>query len=77
MEMKANRVISYLSEISYSFFIAQLFNWPIMKKMVELFGIDDNLFKIVSSFAVCLLLAVIIHEMIEKPSKRLLGRFMK
>ncbi len=75
--MKANRVISYLSEISYSFFIAQLFNWPIMKKMVELFGIDDNLFKIVSSFAVCLLLAVIIHEMIEKPSKRLLGRFMK
>ena len=77
MEMKANKAISYLSAISYSFFIVQLFNWPIMRKIVGWIGIDGNMFRIASSFTVSLLLAVGIHELIEKPSKKLFGRLIE
>lgn len=59
------------------FFLAKLFIWQVMRKLTEAVGIYDNCFKIASSFILCTVFAVVIHELIEKPSKKLLGRFIK
>lgn len=65
------QVIPYLSEISYAFFLTQLFLWPVMKFLIEILNINSNLVKILFSFAICSIFAIMIHEIIERPIKKL------
>lgn len=72
------KLIAYLSELTYAFFLVQLFLWPIMRKWVAFTGIENTIFKIVSSFGVYTVFAIAIHEIIEKPSKKWLkARLLK
>ena len=77
LDMRNNKIISYFGMLSYSFFVAQLFIWPIMRKIISLVGYDNNVLKILSSFVVCWILAIGIYELIEKPSKKIFGRFIR
>lgn len=69
-KIENSRIILYLSEISYTFFLVQLFLWPIMTVLVRSLGIQAGIAKIFSSFLSCFLLAALIHELIEKPFKK-------
>lgn len=64
---KETGMLNYLSSISYAFFLAQFFVWPIMRNVIEHTSIDNNIFKIVMCVVLCFGGAVIIHEIIEKP----------
>lgn len=68
-----NKTIRYLSAISYDFFLAQFFLWPICRVIFQYTGIEENLIKIVLSLVLCFIIAVVMHEFIEKP----IGRYLK
>ena len=70
IEVNYNPIVSYLSSLSYSFFMAQLFIWSIMKHFEEYIDLSNNIMRIMVSFIVCFLIAFILHEGIEKPAKR-------
>ena len=72
-KLNDSKWLSYASEISYAFFLVQLFMWPIMRKWLEFTGIQNNLFKIVSSYVFCTMGAILIHELIEKPFKMIIN----
>lgn len=55
--------------------MAQFFTWPITKYIVAVSGINSNLFKIILSAGICLVLAVFFYEWIEKPAKKLFIRY--
>lgn len=65
------KITGYLSSISYAFFFAQFFTWPIVKQLIQAGYVAGNFSKIAISFAICLLLSVGMHELVEKPVKRL------
>ncbi len=74
IKIKDNFIIQYLSTVSYSFFLVQLFIWVIMQKIVNMVRIDNNIFRIISSFIVCFIIASLMYELVEKPSKKFLYR---
>lgn len=63
------KVLPYLSKISYAFFLAQFFTWPLMHKIIDLVS-DDNLFKILVSFVITLIFSILLHEAVEVYGKR-------
>ncbi len=65
-EKANNKVIQYLCKISYAFFLAQFFAFKITNKILMVLCKNSNLLKIIISFIVCLMLAVIFHETVEK-----------
>lgn len=71
--LQNSKVLSYLSSISFTFFLCQVLPlWAISRRVLTLMDCDDNYVKIGFSFIVCLTGAIVIHEMIEKPSTRYL-----
>ena len=71
-----HRIVAHLSEISYAFFLAQFFNYPIVKRIMEAGVALNNVTKIVLSLTICLLLSVGFHELAEKPLGRLMRRWL-
>lgn len=65
--MERSRVISYLSSISYCFFLAQFWVWKITRFILDYLDTDNNVVKICLSLVVCLLLSIVAHELFEKP----------
>lgn len=76
MEFKKYRCVSYASELSYSFFLAQLFIWRIVKELLKIMKVSNNVAIIAMSLIVCVVLAIMIHEIIEKNGKKLLKRIL-
>ena len=68
-----SRLINYLSSIAFAFFLCQVLPlWSVSKFVCNCLCSDNNLLKIVISLAICLLGAIIIHEMIEKTASKYL-----
>ncbi len=67
------KLIRYLSSISYAFFLAQFFVWAICRKIFAWTEYEGNLFKITLSLSLCFIIAIAMHEMIEKP----VGKWLK
>ena len=67
-------VINYMSKCSYAFFLAQFFTWPMVRKCTAVS--DRNIFKIILSFTICMGITILIYEIIEKPSKKILKRIL-
>lgn len=57
----------YLSGIAYEFFLAQFFTWKISGYILEILRINRNLYRIMISFIVCLILATLLHYLFTKP----------
>lgn len=68
-----SKIIQYMSEISFEFFLAQMFLWPISREIIALLGFDGNLLKIIVSLTVCSLIAVSLHELVQKRLKKILN----
>lgn len=68
-----NKVLLYLSSISFTFFLCQIGPiWKYSGILCEIIGSEANFLKIAISFFYCLVGAVLIHELIEKPSAKYL-----
>lgn len=70
-----NKMLNYLSSISFTFFLCQVLPlWGICRRIVEYLNSTNNGLKIIISFAICFVGAILIHEFIEKPSAKILKK---
>ena len=72
--LEASRLLRYLCELSYTFFLAQLYSNYISGKIIEKYGITSNLIIILTAWSVCIVIAVALHELLEKPISKLLKK---
>ncbi len=70
--VEGSKVISYLCELAFPFFLAQSFVWYFGKKIVLLTGIENTVFRVVIATIICLIMASLENELIVKPCKKLL-----
>lgn len=76
-KLSDSKIIRYLSAISYGFFLAQILKpWDITMRIINLIGIDSNKIRIVISFAVITVIGILLHEFVEKPSKKILTKLL-
>ena len=70
--------IRYSSELSYAFFLAQLYSNKICKFLVLKFNITNNTLIILLGWTMCIVIAISLHELFEKPIKKYLkGKCLK
>lgn len=72
--VNSSKIIEYAVNISYAFFFAQFYTWKITLGIINFIGVNTNIIRISISFIICLLIAIVMHEAIEKPIKRLLTK---
>lgn len=65
--LEKSRIISYLSKISYAFFLSQFFVWKIGRWMVNLIGYDYNWIRVFLSLSCCVIISILMYEFIQKP----------
>lgn len=69
-----SKCLIYASQLTYGFYILQLFVWTPSLKIIEFLNIGDNKFDfLVALFLLCFV-CVIIHELYEKPLQRYLRK---
>lgn len=69
--------VRYLSKISYAFFFAQFFTWDIVRWLQNntgLFSVHANSRLFTFSLLICLSIAILMHECIEKTAVKILHR---
>ena len=69
--LEKSKIVRYLSSISYAFFLAQFFVWKNTLKIMEHFDLERNRHKILISLGLCVFIAILLHELIEKPFNKL------
>ena len=67
-------VLRYASAASYAFFLAQTFNTEIENWLFAACGIQNNVLQIAVSVALCAIIAVALHELVEKPCAKMLKK---
>ena len=72
--LQNSKMLRYASAASYAFFLAQTFNTEIEQKLFPLCGVESGLIKIVISLALVSAMAVVLHELVEKPSAKVLTK---
>ena len=70
----SNKVVLYLSSLSYSFFLSQLF-MPTLGKLIFAHFDCPNILKILVLFTLCMVISIALHELVEKPCGKLWKRF--
>lgn len=68
----SNKVIKYANEIAYEFFLGQFFCFNITLRIMK---VNSNKVKIVISGIICIIIAIILHELVTKPCKKLLNKY--
>lgn len=73
--LKESKVIKYLSELSFCFFLGQIiYVWYAVKYALEYVGLEANVMKILISFIVVFCFANVLHYFVEIPSSKYLKR---
>ena len=72
--LQGSAVLRYASAASYAFFLAQVFNTQIENWLFPLCGIQNNALQIAVSVALCAVIAIALHELVEKPCARMLKK---
>lgn len=67
--LSESKLIAYASGISYTFFRAQLFSNTICQIIIRNVGITSNKWIIALGWCICTIIAIVLHEGIEKPIK--------
>lgn len=75
-ELLNNRFVHYLSELTYSFYLAQLFFVRVSNILLKSFALP-NAIKILVMLLICVLISVALHELIEKPCNKLCKKICK
>ena len=73
-EMMESKVLKYMCDISYAFFLMQLFVWKITLVVLRRIGMDNNIQRIIVSLIICTVLSILMHETVEKPVAKLFKR---
>lgn len=69
-----NKVLLYSSSISYAFFLGQILVWlPLRIIVYHYSALFSNIMIILLSLSLCIILAIALHEIIEKPA----GKWLK
>lgn len=72
------KMISLANSICYEIFMAQFFTWGITLKIVKYIPIlNNNCGKVLISFAVCLVEAIVLYRLITRPVKKIIRNRMK
>ena len=74
--LQGSAVLRYASAASYAFFLAQTFNTEIENWLFATCGIQNNVLQIMLSVALCAVMAIALHELVEKPCARALKKKM-
>ena len=72
-------VIQYMNKISYAFFLAQFFTWDltlILRFKFTWFETYTNIKIISVSLIICLVISSLLYELVEKPMKKVLKKFV-
>ena len=72
--LQGSAVLRYASAASYAFFLAQTFNTEIENWLFAACGIQNNVLQIAVSVTLCSLIAVALHELVEKPCAKMLKK---
>ena len=72
--LQGSAVLRYASAASYAFFLAQTFNTEIENWLFATCGIQNNVLQIIMSVALCAVMAIALHELVEKPCARALKK---
>ncbi len=72
-----NKLLFFMSDISYCFFLAQLFSNTICKFLITRYGIISNLQKMIMGWVSCFAIAIVLHYCFEKPLKKILNEKLK
>lgn len=67
-------LIKYLSSISYYFYIIQTILWKIMLSTISHFKLKSNVGIIFLSFFLCMIMAILIQQLFDKPIKKFLRK---
>lgn len=70
------RIITYLSSISYCYYLVQSFVWKSSDFILRIIGKDNNTLRIIVTFHLVIIYAIMAHELIEKPASKLLVKRM-
>lgn len=66
--IKNPRLFLYLSGIAFAFFLCQVLPvWAASRYLCGLIGVDSNVVRILMSFTICLMGAIVLHHCVEKP----------
>lgn len=74
---RPKKPVEYLSGLAYAFYLAQFFTWKLAGNLIDSYFPAfkySNIGKFLICFAVCSLLAVALHEIVEKPARSVLSR---
>lgn len=74
LRLHGSALLRYASAASYAFFLAQTFNTEIEKWLFATCNIQNNVLQIAVSVALCAIIAVALHELIEKPCAKMLKK---
>lgn len=66
--------LSYCSSVCYVFYLVQLFIDPVFTSVFTHLAIQSNALRILTAWGMCIVLAVVSHELVEKPLTRFLRR---
>ena len=66
LKIRENKVISFMSKISYEFFLAQFFTWGITDYIVKKLLIENILLIVIISFLICFSIATLLHIIVRK-----------
>lgn len=72
--LQGSAVLRYASAASYAFFLAQTFNTEIENWLFATCGIQNNVLQIALSVSLCTVIAVALHELVEKPCAKKLKK---
>ena len=72
-----HKIVSYLSATAYCVYLAQYFCWSISTWFYSISGVERNTFRIIISALVCMLLASLLHELIEKKAKKFFMKWVR
>lgn len=73
-KMESSKTLRYFSTLCYAFFLAQVFNTQIENFIFTQLNVQGNGLKIAIPFMVCGILAVAMHELIERPCSKFLKK---
>ena len=74
LRLQNSKVLRYASAASYAFFLAQTFNTEIENWLFAACDIQNNVLQIVMSVALCAVMAIALHELVEKPCAKVLKK---
>ena len=72
--LQGSAVLRYASAASYAFFLAQTFNTEIENWLFATCGVQNNVLQIALSVSHCTVIAVALHELVEKPCAKMLKK---